>query len=105
MRINLIIVISILLFLFGCSSFNSMSDTELIKIAKNFYNYYYSSKSVKMVVLERGRHDKECSCFPVKFRMFRHKEPNLDKTLYFYKTDSGDFDVREFKNGLKFVTN
>jgi hypothetical protein len=36
--------------------------------------------------------------------MVRHKEPNKNKTLYFYKSDSGTFEVREFENGIKFVS-
>ena len=58
-----------------------------------------------MAVLERGKYKKQCDCFPVKFTMFPHKEPKIDKTLYFYKSESDRFEVRELENSFKFVSN
>lgn len=87
----------------GCSSFNSINDDELVRIATSYYNYYYSSKKVEISLRERGEYEKECSCYPVKFLIVRADETNIEKTLYFYKNDSGKFEVREFKNGIKFV--
>lgn len=91
--------------LVGCSSLNSLSDKELVKMAKSFYSYYYSENSIDMTVTERGTYEKKCDCYPVKFLMVRPKEVPKNKTLYFYKSNSGRFEVREFKRGIKFVTN
>jgi hypothetical protein len=102
--VNFLIAMSMLVIFIGCSSFSSLSDKELVKIAKSYYSYYYSGSNIDISVLERGSYDKKCDCYPVKFLMVRHKEPNKNKTLYFYKSDSGTFEVREFENGIKFVS-
>ena len=104
-RVYLLIAISMSVILAGCSSLNSLSDKELVKIAKSYYIYYHSGNSIDMSVLERGSYEKNCDCYPVKFLMVRPKEAPKNKTLYFYKNDSGRFEVREFKKGIKFISN
>jgi|COG998Drversion2_1049125.scaffolds.fasta_scaffold36027_1 hypothetical protein len=104
-RVHFLIAISIPVILVGCSSLNSLSDKELVKIAKSYYSYYYSENSIDLTVTERGKYEKKCDCYPVKFLMVRAKEAPKNKTLYFYKSDSGTFEAREFKKGIKFVSN
>ena len=103
--INFLIVISMILILSGCSSFNSMADEELVRIAKSYYSYYMNDKSFEMAVVERSKYEKKCDCYPVQFIITRPRQSSVMKTLYFYKNDSGNFDVRKYANGIKFVSN
>jgi len=96
---------SLLLVLIGCSSFSSIDDKELVKLAKSYYSFYYSDNSIEMAVVKRSEFKKECDCYPVKFIINRPRQRSIQRTLYFFKTDSGKFDVREFENGIKFVSN
>lgn len=103
--VNFLLAISMLIILIGCSSFSSMSDEELVKIAESYYNYNYSEKSIEMAVVERSKYDKECDCYPVRFIITRSGQGSTKSTLYFFKNDSGEFEVRKYEKGIKFIPN
>jgi hypothetical protein len=105
LRFNSLIVLAMIIILAGCSSFSSMSDEELVKIAESYYNYNYSEKSIEMAVVERSKYDKECDCYPVRFIITRSGQGSTKSTLYFFKNDSGEFEVRKYEKGIKFIPN
>jgi len=82
-----------------------MDDKELVKMAKSYYSFYYSDNSIEMAVVKRSKFNKECDCYPVRFIISRPRQGSTKRTLYFFKNDSGKFEVREFENGIKFVSN
>ena len=47
-RVYVLLATSMILILSGCSSFKSLSDDELVRIAKSYYSYYMSDKSFEM---------------------------------------------------------
>ena len=93
-----------IIILIGCSSFSSVDDKELVKIAKSYYSFNYNKNGIKMAVVERSKYDKECDCYPVRFIMTRPRQSSIKRTLYFFKNDSGTFEVRKFEYGIKFLT-
>ena len=104
LSVHFLIAIFILFILIGCSSFSSLDDKELVKIAKSYYSFYYSDHSIEMAVVKRGKFNKECDCYPVQFIISRPRQGSTKRTLYFFKNDSGTFEVREFERGIKFVS-
>jgi hypothetical protein len=102
---NFLLAISMLIILIGCSSFSSISDEELVRIAESYYRYNYSEKSIEMAVFERSKYEKECDCYPVRFIITRPSQDSTKMTFYFFKNDSGKFEARKFEKGIKFLSN
>lgn len=97
----ILIMISTLLVYAGCSGTWSPSDEDAVRLVKKYYLYYKDGKEIDAQIIYRGEFEKECECYPVKYRIILSRDTSFEKTYYIFKNDSGNVDIREYRFGIK----
>jgi hypothetical protein len=97
--IYLLLVIMILFT--GCYLSWEPSDQEAISLVESYYLFHRGGKEVDAEIISRGKYDKKCKCYPIKFRIIVPEQRSFEKTFYFFKNETGTVEVREFKFGLR----
>lgn len=80
----------------GCTNSWAPSDAEAVQMVKNHFLFDYAGQEVKAYVLERGEFDKNCRCYPIKFKIIYSPQRVNNKTFYFYKGSTGQTALREY---------
>jgi len=94
-------VIIALSFITACSSMWEPSDSEAVHLVENYYLFSRAGKEIDPEIIERGGFNRECKCFPVKFRIMSKKQESFEKTFYFFKNETGIVEVRNYQFGLR----
>lgn len=84
----------------ACSSAWEPSDNEAVRLLENYYLFSRNGKEIDAEIIERKKFNKECKCFPVKFRIISKKHESFEKTFYFFKSKTGIVEVSEYQFGL-----
>ena len=95
--ISLFLMIIALSFTISCSSAWEPSDTDAVRLIKNHYLFSMSGKVIDAEIAARGDFNRDCKCFPLKFRIKSNGEESFEKTFYFFKNESGNVDVTEYQ--------
>lgn len=97
----ILLMISVFLVYAGCSGAWSPSDEDTVKLVRNYYLFYKDGKEIDAQIIYRGEFEKECKCYPVKYRIILSQDASYEKTFYIFKNESGNADIREYKFGIK----
>jgi hypothetical protein len=95
---SFIFLLSIIL---SCEPKWAPSDNEAIRLVKDLYLFSHEGKHVEPSIIMREAYSEDCQCYPIKFRILLTNERSFQKTLYFFKNELGNLDVREYRYGLK----
>ena len=92
----LLAMIFIFLFYVGCVPSWIPTDKSAIELVRDYYLFFNNGETVQATVAKRGEYMKECSCYPIQFKIIFPSARTNYKTFYFYKNTAENVEVKEF---------
>ena len=86
----------IFLFYVGCAPSWIPTDKSAVELVRDYYLFFAEGETVQATVAKRGEYIKDCSCYPIQFKITSSSARTNFKTFFFYKNTAGDIAVKEF---------
>jgi hypothetical protein len=96
----LVLLVCALLVYAGCNSSYTFSDSESVKLVKNYYLFYHEGREVEARVMHRGEYMEDCECYPLTFEIRSKGRQRISKTFYFFRDQAGKMDIRVYRKRM-----